>query len=54
MVDVSDGGWVDGQDAVRHRWAYAEALVLLERTVGLRERIQEQMVEGVTAVGDCA
>jgi hypothetical protein len=52
-VDVQQGGWTREEDAERVRWAYSEAKRLLQRYSGLREKLQESMVTGVS-VGDCA
>lgn len=52
-VDVQQGDWTREEDVARARWAYSEAKRLLQRYSGLREKLQESMVTGVS-VGDCA
>jgi len=52
-VDVEAGGWTSDEDESRVRWAYAEARRLIQRFSGLRAKLQERMVTGVSA-GECA
>jgi len=51
-VDLEAGGWTLDEDDARLRWAYAESRQLLKRYSGLRGKLQERMVNGVSA-GDC-
>lgn len=52
-VDVLQGGWSAGDDEARVRWAFAQSTAMLRTCTGVREAVQERLVEG-SSLGACA